>query len=59
MAKKSEPRAAKAAAAETPNTTSEGTPLDGKVPSGKIQDIWDSHRFNMKLVNPSNRRNPG
>jgi succinate dehydrogenase / fumarate reductase flavoprotein subunit len=30
--------------------------LDAKVPDGPIQDKWDSHRFAMKLVNPSNRR---
>ena len=30
--------------------------LDGKVPEGKLQDKWDQHRFNMKLVNPSNKR---
>jgi len=30
--------------------------LDGKVPDGPIQEIWDSHQFNMKLVNPANRR---
>ncbi len=30
--------------------------LDAGIPDGPIQDKWDSHRFNMKLVNPSNRR---
>ena len=30
--------------------------LDSKVPSGPIQDRWDNHRFNMKLVNPANKR---
>ncbi|RME99904.1 MAG: fumarate reductase/succinate dehydrogenase flavoprotein subunit [Chloroflexi bacterium] len=30
--------------------------LDSAVPEGPIQQIWDDHRFNMKLVNPSNRR---
>ncbi len=30
--------------------------LDGKGPSGPIEDRWDSHRFAMKLVNPANRR---
>jgi len=33
----------------------EGT-LNGNVPEGPIQEKWDTHRFNMKLVNPSNRR---
>lgn len=31
-------------------------PLDGRVPAGPIASLWDDHRFQMKLVNPSNRR---
>lgn len=30
--------------------------LDAKIPSGPIEKIWEDHRFNMKLVNPSNKR---
>ena len=30
--------------------------LDSKIPAGPIEQKWDSHRFAMKLVNPSNRR---
>ena len=30
--------------------------LDSKIPSGPIQEKWDKHRFNMKLVNPANKR---
>lgn len=30
--------------------------LDGKVPKGNIKETWDNHRFNMKLVNPANKR---
>ena len=30
--------------------------LDGKVPSGPLESKWDQHRFDMKLVNPANRR---
>src|SRR6266699_2645358 len=30
--------------------------LDGKVPEGPIEKKWDSHKFNMKLVNPANKR---
>ena len=30
--------------------------LDARVPDGPIQEKWDRHRFEMKLVNPSNRR---
>jgi len=30
--------------------------LDGKSPSGPIEQSWDRHRFEMKLVSPANRR---
>jgi len=30
--------------------------LDGKAPTGPIENSWDKHRFDMKLVNPSNKR---
>jgi succinate dehydrogenase / fumarate reductase flavoprotein subunit len=30
--------------------------LDSRVPDGPIEQIWDKHRFNMKLVNPANKR---
>jgi succinate dehydrogenase / fumarate reductase flavoprotein subunit len=30
--------------------------LDSKIPSGPIQDKWDKHKFEMKLVNPANKR---
>lgn len=30
--------------------------LDSKIPDGPIEKKWSNHRFNMKLVNPSNRR---
>lgn len=30
--------------------------LDSKCPSGEIQNQWDQHRFQMKLVNPANKR---
>jgi succinate dehydrogenase / fumarate reductase flavoprotein subunit len=30
--------------------------LDGKAPTGPIETTWDKHRFEMKLVNPSNKR---
>jgi succinate dehydrogenase / fumarate reductase flavoprotein subunit len=30
--------------------------LDSKVPAGSITEKWDKHRFNMKLVNPANKR---
>jgi succinate dehydrogenase / fumarate reductase flavoprotein subunit len=31
-------------------------PLDARTPDGPIADQWEKHRFEMKLVNPSNRR---
>jgi len=30
--------------------------LDSKAPSGPVQDKWDRHRFDLKLVNPANKR---
>src|SRR5258706_7270796 len=30
--------------------------LDAKIPSGPLKDKWDKHRFDLKLVNPANKR---
>jgi succinate dehydrogenase / fumarate reductase, flavoprotein subunit len=30
--------------------------LNARTPSGPIHDKWDKHRFEMKLVNPANKR---
>jgi succinate dehydrogenase flavoprotein subunit len=30
--------------------------LDAKIPSGPIETLWDKHKFEMKLVNPANKR---
>src|SRR5580693_3312821 len=30
--------------------------LDAKIPSGPIQEKWEKHQFDMKLVNPANKR---
>jgi len=30
--------------------------LDAHTPAGPIEKKWDSHKFNLKLVNPNNRR---
>ncbi len=30
--------------------------LDGKCPTGPIEKSWDNHRFELKLVNPANKR---
>ena len=30
--------------------------LDSKIPEGPIADKWDKHKFDVKLVNPANKR---
>ncbi|MEO0898750.1 MAG: fumarate reductase/succinate dehydrogenase flavoprotein subunit [Bacteroidota bacterium] len=30
--------------------------LDAKIPAGKLSEKWDNHKFNIKLVNPANKR---
>src|SRR5262244_2454565 len=30
--------------------------LDAKIPSGPLAQKWDKHRFDVKLVNPANKR---
>ncbi|KAA0234892.1 MAG: fumarate reductase/succinate dehydrogenase flavoprotein subunit [Actinobacteria bacterium] len=30
--------------------------LDAKIPSGPLTDKWNNHRFELKLVNPNNKR---
>ncbi|RMG71286.1 MAG: fumarate reductase/succinate dehydrogenase flavoprotein subunit, partial [Bacteroidetes bacterium] len=30
--------------------------LDAKVPAGPLAEKWDNHKFNIKLVNPANKR---
>ena len=30
--------------------------LNSKIPAGPLAEKWDKHRFDMKLVNPSNKR---
>jgi len=30
--------------------------LDSKIPSGPIAEKWTKHKFDIKLVNPSNKR---
>ncbi|KAB2848467.1 MAG: fumarate reductase/succinate dehydrogenase flavoprotein subunit, partial [Ignavibacterium sp.] len=32
------------------------TKLDSKIPAGHISEKWTNHKFNMKLVNPANKR---
>jgi succinate dehydrogenase / fumarate reductase flavoprotein subunit len=33
-----------------------GKTLDAKIPSGPVASKWDRHKFEMKLVNPANKR---
>src|SRR6476620_10834924 len=30
--------------------------LDARIPDGALADKWDRHKFQMKLVNPANKR---
>jgi succinate dehydrogenase / fumarate reductase flavoprotein subunit len=30
--------------------------LDSKIPSGPLAEKWDKHKFEMKLINPANKR---
>ena len=30
--------------------------LDARIPAGRIDQKWDNHRFELKLVNPANKR---
>ncbi|MCA9786925.1 MAG: FAD-binding protein, partial [Candidatus Cloacimonetes bacterium] len=30
--------------------------LESRIPGGDLRDKWDRHRFEMKLVNPANKR---
>lgn len=30
--------------------------LDSKIPEGSLAEKWDKHKFNIKLVNPANKR---
>jgi succinate dehydrogenase / fumarate reductase flavoprotein subunit len=30
--------------------------IDSKIPPGPLEKKWDSHKFNLKLVNPANKR---
>lgn len=31
-------------------------PLDAHIPTGPIEEKWDKHKFDLKLVNPANKR---
>jgi succinate dehydrogenase / fumarate reductase flavoprotein subunit len=37
-------------------SSTEEAQLDGRAPAGDITRLWDQHKFDMKLVNPNNKR---
>ncbi|HWQ15379.1 MAG TPA: fumarate reductase/succinate dehydrogenase flavoprotein subunit [Roseiflexaceae bacterium] len=39
-----------------PMTELTASPLDAKIPSGPLEQKWERHKFEMKLVNPANKR---
>ena len=39
-----------------PNELAQIGSLDSRVPEGAIDEKWTNHKFNMKLVNPANKR---
>jgi succinate dehydrogenase / fumarate reductase, flavoprotein subunit len=39
-----------------PLFTASDEPLNGHIPLGPIERLWEQHRFEMKLVNPANKR---
>ena len=30
--------------------------LDSRIPDGPVEEKWDRHRFDLKLINPANKR---
>jgi succinate dehydrogenase / fumarate reductase flavoprotein subunit len=42
--------------AQTTTDAATASRLDAKIPSGPIEQKWSRHKFDLKLVNPSNRR---
>ena len=30
--------------------------IDSKIPSGPLESKWENHKFESKLINPSNKR---
>ncbi|MCY3002905.1 MAG: fumarate reductase/succinate dehydrogenase flavoprotein subunit [Planctomycetota bacterium] len=38
------------------STTPTAPKLDSKCPTGPVSERWDKHRFELKLVNPANKR---
>lgn len=42
--------------ASPPDLWTDGPDLDGRVPAGSLENLWDDLRFRMQLVAPANRR---
>ncbi|MBI5431953.1 MAG: fumarate reductase/succinate dehydrogenase flavoprotein subunit [Planctomycetes bacterium] len=40
----------------TPTAVASSSKLDSKCPSGPLAERWQKHKFDLKLVNPANRR---
>ncbi|MBK8178880.1 MAG: fumarate reductase/succinate dehydrogenase flavoprotein subunit [Planctomycetes bacterium] len=40
----------------TPTASATNSRLDAKCPSGPLAERWDKHRFELKLINPANKR---
>jgi succinate dehydrogenase / fumarate reductase flavoprotein subunit len=50
------PRTAPDAPAAPPLYDTLDLPLESRVPNGPIAERWEQHRFELKLINPANRR---
>ena len=56
MATKKKKETPKAKAVKKTSRSSKKITLDSKIPDGPMAEKWDKHRFNLKLVNPANKR---
>ena len=56
MATKKKKETTKAKAVKKTSRSSKKITLDSKIPDGPMAKKWDKHRFNLKLVNPANKR---
>ena len=39
-----------------PATELTPSPLDARIPPGPLEQKWERHKFELKLVNPANKR---
>ena len=56
MVVETRPRSAPAIAQPLWNESDDHSMLNAGVPSGPIEGRWEKHKFDMKLVNPANKR---